>query len=374
VTTHVIVEQYDPAEPIAGGIPGVISDMIRLSPPGNEFRVIGVDAAGHRRLGRWTEADVGGRTIDFLPVARFSAADARRVPHGIRLAAGKIRYQPVRLGASFVHAHRVEIGLTLRGGHPRTPLVQFVHTDSREAARHRVESFWRFLPAVHDLVERRVVGAAHRAWIFSGAAFERLQGLPAARRGKNWFDEELFRVGVGRRAGLTIAWIGRFEASKDPLAAVAALAELRRAGLSFDAWFAGAGSLRSDLEALVEREGLSEQVELLGAVSPSVIADRLRATSALLVTSRWEGQPRAVLEALGSGVGVVAVGVGDIPLLVRHGRTGFVAETTAPGELSGLLARVGELDTPAEIAESVRGHHARIVIGEMFAALRGDPS
>jgi glycosyltransferase involved in cell wall biosynthesis len=218
------------------------------------------------------------------------------------------------------------------------------------------------------------VAAAHRAWIFSSAAFDRLQALPAVRPGKNWFDEELFHVGDETATGLTVGWIGRFEPSKDPLAAVAALAELRRSGVTFDAWFAGTGSLEPAMVSLLEREQLSQHVELLGAVSPEVIARRLRTTRALLVTSLWEGQPRAVLEALGSGVGVVAVGVGDIPLLVQHGRTGLIAETTAPGELSALLARVDELASPAEIAASVHRHQARLVIGEMFAALEDESS
>jgi glycosyltransferase involved in cell wall biosynthesis len=76
-----------------------------------------------------------------------------------------------------------------------------------------------------------------------------------------------------------------------------------------------------------------------------------------------------VLEALGSGVGVVAVGVGDIPLLVHHGRTGLIAETTEPTELASLLKRVDALGAPDEIAESVRAHRASHVIGELFAEL-----
>jgi glycosyltransferase involved in cell wall biosynthesis len=184
----------------------------------------------------------------------------------------------------------------------------------------------------------------------------------------------LFHVGDEPPTSLTIAWVGRFEPSKDPIAAVAALAELRRLGVDFGAWFAGTGSLEGEVVSLLARERLAAHVELVGSVSPAEIAARLRSTRVLLNTSLWEGQPRAVLEALGCGVCVVAPGVGDVPLLVHHGRTGFIAESTAPKDLSALLARVDELDTPAEIAESVRNHHARVVIGEIFEELGKEPS
>ena len=43
-----------------------------------------------------------------------------------------------------------------------------------------------------------------------------------------------------------------------------------------------------------------------------------------VLTSDWEGTPNVVMEAMASGLPVVASAVGDVPRLVQHGVTGYV--------------------------------------------------
>ena len=107
-----------------------------------------------------TTVVVGGREIAFLPVARLSAGDRRLIPHTVRLVTGLFTRRFRESRSTFLHAHRVEVGAALHALHRRNPLIQFVHTDSEEAARHRTESFWRFLPRFHDVLERSAVRSA----------------------------------------------------------------------------------------------------------------------------------------------------------------------------------------------------------------------
>jgi len=75
---------------------------------------------------------------------------------------------------------------------------------------------------------------------------------------------------------------------------------------------AGGGPLEPELRARIRREGLP--VRLLGPRDD--VPDLLRAADAVVVPSRWEGQPLAVQEALQAGLPVVATAVGGIPDLV----------------------------------------------------------
>ena len=88
--------------------------------------------------------------------------------HTLRLAGGLLARRPAAHGA-LVHAHRAETGALLALIYPRSPLIQFVHTDSEEGLRHRTETFWRFLPGTHLEIERF---AARRARAHLGAERE----------------------------------------------------------------------------------------------------------------------------------------------------------------------------------------------------------
>jgi glycosyltransferase involved in cell wall biosynthesis len=57
----------------------------------------------------------------------------------------------------------------------------------------------------------------------------------------------------------------------------------------------------------------------------------------LAITSRAEGLPLAALEAMAHGVPVAAFAVGDLPALIDHGSSGFIAPA---GDLAALRACV----------------------------------
>lgn len=107
--------------------------------------------------------------------------------------------------------------------------------------------------------------------------------------------------------------------------------------------FIGGGDMYEDVLRCIARLGLEKQVLLLGRRSD--IPAILRASRALLLTSRIEGLPNTVMEAMFSGLPVVATNVGGVPDLVTHGEHGYLY---APNDMAGLaegLCRL--LDDPA---------------------------
>jgi len=85
---------------------------------------------------------------------------------------------------------------------------------------------------------------------------------------------------------------------------------------------AGDGELRPQLEARIRDEGLEGRVTLLGWRRD--VPQLLRAADCFLLTSRWEGLPRAVLEALLAGLPVVATAADGVTDVVRDGVNGYV--------------------------------------------------
>jgi glycosyltransferase involved in cell wall biosynthesis len=369
---HLIVHQIDPAASVAGGIEGVIKDVVRYAPPDEDVAIAGVDLLGRPTIGRWEEVAVGGRHVRFLPLARVDPDSRRRIPHTARLVAGLLRRGP-KAGDVIFHAHRIEVGAVLGLRYPRTPLVQFIHLDAADALEHRTETFWRFLPRTHLRLERAVAARAATTIVFNRAAADRLaSGTGRVGAGRNWFDPQTFAVGAdrdGSSSSLRVAWVGRFEPQKDPLKAVQVLARLVEAGRPVTAWFAGAGTLEPELRAAVAAAGLGDRVEFTGVLEPPALAERFHASDVLVMTSLWEGFPRTMVEALACGVPVVSTAVGDTPAVVRDGENGFIAHTGSAAELADLVAQAGLLTERAGVAASVADLRGDLVVGEIFARI-----
>jgi glycosyltransferase involved in cell wall biosynthesis len=79
-----------------------------------------------------------------------------------------------------------------------------------------------------------------------------------------------------------------------------------------------------------------------------------------VLTSDFEGTPNVLLEAMASGLPVVATNVGGVPGIVQHGRTGFLHE---PDDLEGLVANVFDLVTNSRLRTEM-GQRARAFVEE----------
>jgi glycosyltransferase involved in cell wall biosynthesis len=107
---------------------------------------------------------------------------------------------------------------------------------------------------------------------------------------------------------------------------------------------AGSGPEAEALAAQTRSLGIASQVSFLGwRQDLPLLFDRW---SLLLQPSLYEGFPLSVLEAMGSGLPVVASRVGGIPEMVTHGSDGLLvppADATALADAIQLLLADDEL-------------------------------
>ncbi len=144
---------------------------------------------------------------------------------------------------------------------------------------------------------------------------------------------------VRRELGLreeepVLAFIGRLTPQKDPLTLLQALRALPRG----TALMVGDGPLRSQAERFVKRNGLCGRVIFTGARTD--IPDLLAASDLFILSSRWEGLPLVIIEAMMAARPVVATCVGGVPELVEEGVNGFLVRPGDPQALAEAIARL----------------------------------
>jgi len=127
---------------------------------------------------------------------------------------------------------------------------------------------------------------------------------------------------------------------KDHETLLRALALVKQRGIPFRALLAGDGPLRFALEDVAASLDLSEEVRFLGQLAGDDVAHLFQATDIALLTSRVEGLPTALLEAMACGCAVVATDVGGTAELVEHGATGLLVE---PGNVEAVATAVEDL-------------------------------
>jgi glycosyltransferase involved in cell wall biosynthesis len=154
--------------------------------------------------------------------------------------------------------------------------------------------------------------------------------------------------------------VGRLDEQKAPEDMVAAMAKLDRADVRL-VWL-GDGRLRTHVERLIARKGLSDRFLLLG--DRRDVATLLPGFDVFAMSSLYEGLPCAVIEAMTCGVPVVATAVNAVPEVVIPGRTGLLVPPRDPARLARALAHL--LDHPDQAARMAA--EARDRLGRRFRA------
>lgn len=162
-----------------------------------------------------------------------------------------------------------------------------------------------------------------------------------------------------------VGTVARLAAQKAPLDMVEAFARLGRPDV-YMVWVGG-GELRASTERRIRAKGLEHRFLLLGERDD--VPALLPAFDVFALSSRWEGLPCSVLEAMTCGIPVVAGAVNSVPEIVVAGKTGVVTRPKDPASLArGIAYLLDHPDDAARMAaaarDQVRGQVRADVLGE----------
>jgi len=281
-------------------------------------------------------------------VLRSAHRAYRKEQRGIRAAAAAF-------GAGVVHTHGYHPDV-LAGRPARAAgcgLVSTAHGFTGVDTKNRLFEWlqrraWRRFDVV-VAVSRPL----HERLVHSGVPSTVVELCPNAWSGTEPVDRAAARRRLGLPAsGVLAGWVGRLSSEKGPDIMVRALAHLpSEAG----AVMIGDGPQRAALTQLASELGVADRIHWAGAVPGAGL--NMAAFDVFVLSSRTEGTPMVLFEAMAARVPIVATSVGGVPDVVSPAEAVLV-EPDSPEALAAGIA--GVLRDPAAANERAAAGRKRL--------------
>ncbi|MDH3664639.1 MAG: glycosyltransferase family 4 protein [Alphaproteobacteria bacterium] len=152
----------------------------------------------------------------------------------------------------------------------------------------------------------------------------------------NYVDGALFHPALDkpRNDALRLLYVGRLEAEKNPRMLIEAAAELT---MPVEVVMIGDGPERADLEAHAGEQGV--RLIMTGRLPNADLPTEMHAADVFVAPSNYEGHPKALIEAMASGLAVVGTDVPGIREVIRHEQNGLLCAKT-PNALAAALTQL----------------------------------
>jgi glycosyltransferase involved in cell wall biosynthesis len=319
----------------------VVHVVLRFDKGGLEMTALNLcrqlAAQGHRSA--VIALDGGGATFDLAQSEGFEcvAMEHRRLLSWKfhRNLRGHLR----RLNPRVVHTHHFGALLhTISIGWPASTFRR-VHTEHSCAYLYPRPGYRRVLRWMSRSVDVFVPVAESMAAYYENEVGIRPSSLRIIANGvdaerftpaSNPAERALLRARLGLTGGLTVGSVGRLSEEKNYALLLRAVAACSAEIPDLQLVLIGEGPDRSLLEGEAARLGIASRVLFAGWRHDTEAW--LRALDLFALSSKTEALPVALLEAMASGLPVLATAVGDVPGILRQSGAGV---TVAPDDESG---------------------------------------
>lgn len=224
-------------------------------------------------------------------------------------------------------------------------LTHYAHLPSRLDLRLR-HWLWAQFRAVYEDLDQVTTPTNTAASFMKRNGFSReirviSNGIDLDRFHPDGADDSVLRRTFGLPGVPLLLYVGRLDKEKNLDLVLRAMGRLPR-NVPIHFAIAGTGACREKLEALVRHVELKDRVTFLGFVPDADIPALYRAAHCFMMAGTAELQSIATMEAMASGLPVLAVDAMALPELVHHGENGYLFARDDP---EGLCARIQALFT-----------------------------
>jgi glycosyltransferase involved in cell wall biosynthesis len=233
------------------------------------------------------------------------------------------------------HGYKANVLACIAARRIRRPWVAFLHGVTTET--RRMNLYYRLEALAVRRADRVIVmsESMREAYVRAGVDADRVRIVHNAM-----LERPLRPRSSDKGADSAIGIVARLSPEKGVDVGLQAFARLAARHPDLRLHVAGDGPERGHLEGLATKLGAGARVVWHGHVDD--IDTIYRRLAVLAIPSRSEGLPNAALEAMASGVPVVATSVGGLKELIVPGRTGSLVAPDDPDALAAAIDRLLE--------------------------------
>lgn len=217
-----------------------------------------------------------------------------------------------------------------------------------------------------DLIQRALSPVRRAVFRRSKAVIANSKGLAALSMAAdphpvvvipNGIDSSTFRpappAGSDVDSPVTLLFVGRLHEQKNLHVLLEQFASARRqCRRDLRLVMVGDGPQRESLHEAAVQLGLGDRIEWRGWMDRRDLAAVYRQANIFINPSLYEGMPNTVMEAMASGLPVIASNVAGNSDLIDHDRNGLLFELDAPGALSHAIIALAQDDSLRETFSS----------------------
>jgi glycosyltransferase involved in cell wall biosynthesis len=226
---------------------------------------------------------------------------------------------------------------------------------------HGIDAFHTRLLKENDNYKRIIAGARAIVVVSREMEGQLLSlGCPRERLHYNCYGIEVdrFTAALPDKSPKHFLSVGRFVDKKAPHLTLQAFHKAWVRNPELRLTMAGNGPLWESTRQLAQAEGLGEVVDFPGVITNDQVAERMRQVRAFVQHSvvtadnDHEGTPLSILEAMASGLPVIATRHAGIPDVIGHGEEGLLCEER---DIEGMAAHITTLAEDAALAARLGG-------------------
>lgn len=220
-----------------------------------------------------------------------------------------------------IHAHDMKASFVSSLVCKKIPIISHIHNNAYDSRKINLKSIAYLLATLK---------IKHIYWVskssFEGYVFKYLV--------KNK-SEILYNIIDGKKTreraeedtksyNYDVVYLGRLTYEKNPQRLIDILKKIIHLNNKIKIAIIGNGDLADVVKSVVKKQNLAQNITLLGYVSNPLKI--LKCSKVMLLTSRWEGTPMCVLEAMALGVPIVSTPVDGVKDLIKTGINGFLTD------------------------------------------------
>ena len=244
----------------------------------------------------------------------------------------KIREKIIEIDPDIVHTHRYLLPyVTMATIGLRVKIIHTVHNvaEKEVSSKQQIIHSWLYN-------RKKITPVAISPLVLDSikARYKRIKTVPVIYNGIDLGNCHP-KTDYSLTSQKTVLHIGRFSYQKNHELLIDAFEKVHLQMPEVKLQLIGGGELENDIKEKVASSGLTENVKFLGLQDD--VYKYLVDADIFILPSRYEGMPITLIEAMGTGLPIIATPVGGVPDMIQNSISGLLVESSAYNLSSAII-------------------------------------